>query len=209
MHLLFTELADEARRLAGLGLMACTGGNLSVKLPETPPRIAVSASGLDKGRMRGEDFILVGDDGVALGGDQRKPSDETSLHLALYRATGCGCICHGHPPHAVALSLIPGPAIHTAGIEMQKAFAGTRTHACVRALPIIENSQDMSELSTRALAAIDRDVPAVVVRGHGVYAWGRTVAEAGRHLETVEWLCHVVWLARTAGIALPECPLAE
>jgi methylthioribulose-1-phosphate dehydratase len=204
MHPLLTELATEARRLAGLGLMACTGGNLSVRLPEAPARVAVSASGLDKGALRGEDFILVGEDGRPLDGDRRKPSDETVLHLAIYRATGCACVCHGHPPHAVALSLAPGPSIRTAGIEMQKAFAGTRTHACVRALPIIDNSQDMGELSARALAAIDPDVPAVVVRGHGVYAWGRSVSEAGRHLETVEWLCHVAWLARTAGIPLPE-----
>lgn len=202
MHLLLTELAAESRRLAALGLMACTGGNLSVRIPGSPTRIAVSASGLDKGRLREEDFILVQEDGRPADGDQRKPSDETALHLALYRATGCACVCHGHPLHAVALSLAPGPAIRIEGIEMQKAFAGTRTHACARALPIIDNSQDMAELSARALSAIDRDVPAVVVRGHGVYAWGRSVPEAGRHLETVEWLCHVVWLARTAGIAL-------
>jgi ribulose-5-phosphate 4-epimerase/fuculose-1-phosphate aldolase len=35
----------------------------------------------------------------------------------------------------------------------------------------------------------------VIVRGHGVYAWGRTAAEAGRHLETVEWLCRLRLLA--------------
>ena len=49
MHPLLIELADEARRLAALGLMACTGGNLSIRLPGEPDRVAVSAFGLDKG----------------------------------------------------------------------------------------------------------------------------------------------------------------
>lgn len=202
MDPLLSELAEEARRLASLGLMACTGGNLSVRLPGTPPRTAVSASGLDKGRMRAEDFLLVDGAGIAVPPETRKPSDETLLHLALYGATNAAAICHGHPPHAVALSLGVGDHIAVTAIEMQKAFAGTKTHQCVRRMPVIDNSQDMVELSARALAARDADVPAVIVRGHGVYAWGRSIAEAGRHLETVEWLCRVLCIARSAGIAL-------
>lgn len=197
MHPLLIELADEARRLAALGLMACTGGNLSIRLPGEPDRVAVSASGLDKGRIGPQDFLLVDASGRAIPPETRKPSDETALHLAVFGETGATCICHGHPPHAVALSLTAGTAIEVSQIEMQKAFAGTTTHACVRRLPVIDNSQDMAELSARALAARDPDVPAVIVRGHGVYAWGRSVAEAGRHLETVEWLCRVLVIARS------------
>ena len=203
MHPLLTDLADEARRLANLGFMACTGGNLSVRVPGEPEYIAVSASGLDKGRMNPGDFILVDAQGRPISPDTRKPSDETSLHLAVYQATGTACVCHGHPPHAVALSLDAGGAIPISGIEMQKAFAGTSTHLCAHRMPVIDNSQDMAELSARALAARNPDVPAVIVRGHGVYAWGRTVAEAGRHLETVEWLCRVIVIARSAGVKLP------
>ncbi len=129
MDVVLTALAAEARRLAGLGFMSCTGGNLSVRLsaPDASGglRIAVSASGLDKATLRAEDFIEVGADAQALAGDSRKPSDETGLHIALYQATGAGCVCHGHPPHAVTLSLAHGPAVRFRGIEMMKAFAGT------------------------------------------------------------------------------------
>jgi methylthioribulose-1-phosphate dehydratase len=207
MDVVLTALAAEARRLAALGFMACTGGNLSVRLSAADAadglRIAVSASGLDKATLRAEDFIPVGADGKALAGDLRKPSDETGLHLALYAATAAGCICHGHPPHAVTLSLAAGDAVRFRAIEMMKAFAGTSTHACERVLPVIDNSQDMAELARRAVAARDPHVPAVLVRGHGVYAWGRTVPEAGRHLETVDWLCRIHLLARAAHVDLP------
>ena len=190
--------AREGRRLAALGFMACTAGNLSVRLPGEPLRVLVSMSGIDKAQLTAERFIACGADGAPLAGDPRKPSDETRLHLALYQATGCGAVAHGHPPQAVALSLAdPSRTRLTfSGIEMQKAFAGTRTHACERTLPIIENSQDMEELARWALATRQPDVPAVLVRGHGVYAWGTSPAEAGRHLETVEWLCHLHALMR-------------
>jgi len=193
-----TETAAEAKRLSALGFLACTAGNLSCKLGDGT--IAMSPSGVDKGALTLEDFILLGDDGRPRPPDARKPSDETALHVGLYRLVGCAAVCHGHPPHAVALSLGPASLLRFSGIEMQKAFAGTSTHEGELVLPVIDNSQDMEVLRTRAAAVLHPAVPAVVVRGHGVYAWGRTPKEAARHLETVEWLCRLRWLCRAVGI---------
>jgi methylthioribulose-1-phosphate dehydratase len=197
---LLISLAAQTKRIADLGFMACTAGNSSVLLTADPLVVAMSRSGVDKTALTPADFISVDERGQPLGGDTRKPSDETLLHVALYRAVRCGSVLHGHPPHAVALSLDAGDRVTFRGIEMQKAFAGTTTHDCARHLPVIDNSQDMHELSRRALAARDADVPAVLVRGHGVYAWGRSPAEAARHLETVEWLSRVLLLSRSAGV---------
>jgi len=192
------ETALEAKRLSQLGFLACTAGNLSCRLADGV--IAMSPSGVDKGSLSPEDFILLGDDGRPRPPDTRKPSDETALHVSLYALVGCGAVCHGHPPHAVALSLGPASLMHFQGIEMQKAFSGTTTHAGSIALPVIDNSQDMAELAARAAQVVSREIPALVVRGHGVYAWGRSPKEASRHLETVEWLCRLRWLCRAAGI---------
>lgn len=196
MDALLAQLAAEAARLSSLGFLACTAGNVSVRLPDTAGSlvVAMSPSGVDKGKLVPADFIRVGGDAKPLGDDRRKPSDETRLHVSLYQHVACGAVCHGHPPHAVALSLMSADRVVFSGIEMQKAFAGTTTHACERILPIIENSQDMAELSAAAVARRVPEVPAVLVRGHGVYAWGATPAEASRHLETVEWLCRIVLL---------------
>ena len=197
---LLSDLAAEARRLSAAGFMACTAGNLSVRLASGG--VAMSPSGVDKGALTPADFILLGDDGRPAPPDTRKPSDETALHVALYRQLGCGAVCHGHPPHAVTLSIDAKHAVRVHGIEMQKAFAGVTTHERELLMPVIENHQDMAELSRRALAAISPEVPAVLVRGHGVYAWGKSPKEAARHLETVEWLCRILWLARCASISL-------
>ena len=203
---LLLHLAAETKRIADHGFMACTAGNSSVLMQRDPFSIAMSPSGVDKTRLTPESFIRVGADGKPQGGDPRKPSDETLLHVALYQQTGCGAVLHGHPPHAVALSLDAESQVAFRGIEMQKAFAGTMTHDCTRRVAVIDNSQDMSELATHVLAALTlaKDdgswAPAVLVRGHGVYAWGRTPAEAGRHLEAVEWLCRVLLLSRSSGV---------
>jgi methylthioribulose-1-phosphate dehydratase len=194
------ELAAETRRLAALGFMACTGGNVSVRLAERTGLVAaISRSGIDKSRITESDFIAVDHDAKPIPPDSRKPSDETLLHMRIYDAFGCGGICHGHPPHAVALSLAGGDSVRFRSIEMQKAFAGVTDPERELLLPIVENSQDMVELSRRVVAARNAEVPAVLVRGHGVYAWGRSSGEAGRHLETCEWLCRIVVLGRAMG----------
>ena len=195
------SLANETKRIADLGFMACTAGNSSVMLHREPLLIAMSPSGVDKTRLTPDSFILVDAAGKSPTGDARKPSDETLLHVALYLHAGCSAVMHGHPPHAVALSLDADSALNFRGIEMQKAFAGTTTHERGCRLPVIDNSQDMAELAARAIAARNPEMPAVLVRGHGVYAWGRSPAEAGRHLEAVEWLSRVLLLARAAGIS--------
>ncbi|MBA3707192.1 MAG: methylthioribulose 1-phosphate dehydratase [Planctomycetes bacterium] len=192
---ILAELASEAKRLVALGFLACTAGNLSARRPDG--LVAMSPSGIDKGSLRPQDFILLGADGQPIPPDARKPSDETRLHLALYAAGVGAAVCHGHPPYAVALSMGESSVVRFHGIEMQKAFAGVSSHEQECLLPVIDNSQDMGDLSRRARAALRPEMPAILVRGHGVYAWGRSVSEAGRHLEAVEWLCRIVHLCRS------------
>ena len=180
---MLSQLAAEAARLANLGFMACTAGNVSVLVERDPLQAAMSPSGVDKGQLKPADFIRIGADARPLPPDARKPSDEALLHMRIYQATGCQAVCHGHPPHATALSLGGGRELLSRGVEMQKAFAGTTTHVGECRIPIVENSQDMEELAGFVCAARTPQVPAVVVRGHGVYAWGSSIREAGRHLD--------------------------
>lgn len=201
-QLLF-QLAAEAARLANLGFMACTAGNVSVLVERDPLVAAMSPSGVDKGQLKPADFIRIGTDAKPFPPDARKPSDEALLHMRIYQSTGCQAVCHGHPQHATALSLGGDRELVSRGVEMQKAFAGTTTHQGERRIPIVENSQDMEELASFVIAARQPQVPAVIVRGHGVYAWGNSIREAGRHLETVEWLSRILWLCRSGGIVLP------
>lgn len=202
--IILNQLALEAARLSQLGYMGCTAGNVSSILSTNPFVVAMSPSGVNKGELKSANFIRIDHEARAIAPDQRKPSDEALLHVRIYQAVGSQSVCHGHPPYAVAMSMAAGPNFRIAGVEMQKAFAGTSTHTGACLIPIVDNSQDMEELAERVMAARNQHIPAVLVRGHGVYAWGNSVKEAGRHLETVEWLARLSWMCRTAGINLPD-----
>ena len=53
------DLASEAARFAARGWMPGTAGNLSVTLRREPLRLAVTASGLDKGELTASDIVIV------------------------------------------------------------------------------------------------------------------------------------------------------
>jgi methylthioribulose-1-phosphate dehydratase len=80
------------------------------------------------------------------------------------------------------------------GFEMLKGLSGVRTHEHRESLPIIRNSQDMSELS-RSLAEALAEYPqchGVLIRNHGLYTWGRDIMEARHHVEILEFLLAVL-----------------
>ena len=61
--------------------------------------------------------------------------------------------------------------------------------ACAAVLPVFPNTQDMHELAAWVEAALDAQcLWGYLIDGHGLYAWGRDMAEARRHLEAFEFL---------------------
>jgi methylthioribulose-1-phosphate dehydratase len=76
------------------------------------------------------------------------------------------------------------------GYEMLKALSGVTTHAHREVVPIVENTQDW-DVGAREIESVLARVPgahAFLIRRHGLYTWGRDVAEAGRHLAALEFL---------------------
>ncbi len=176
------------RWLDGKGWAPATSGNYSARLDDGS--FAVTVSGRHKGRLTQDDVMRVDAAGAAL--DGKKPSAETALHLALYRAfPTTGAVLHSHSPAAVGLSrAIRGDGYALQGHEMLKALPGIDTHETMVTLPIVENSQDMAAIETAIaprLMAPDA-IPAYLIRSHGLYGWGRDMAEAERVIEAIEWM---------------------
>jgi methylthioribulose-1-phosphate dehydratase len=76
------------------------------------------------------------------------------------------------------------------GWELQKAITGHTTHDSGLDIPVFPNSQDMRDIEARVDAWLDAGKPlhAYLIDGHGLYTWGRSMAEARRHLEALEFL---------------------
>ncbi len=177
------------RWLDAKGWAPATAGNYSMRLDDGS--FAVTVSGKHKGRLTPDDVMLVDAAGISL--DGKKPSAETELHLDLYaRFPTCGAVLHSHSAEAVGLSRAFADACSytLAGHELLKVLPGIATHDVSVALPIVDNSQDMADIIAAvapALLALDA-IPAYLIRGHGLYGWGRDMAEAERVIEGIEWM---------------------
>ncbi len=186
-----------ARRMAGDGLAQGTAGNLSVRRQDM---IAITPSGLPYERMSPADICLVR---LADGAPQPglRPSTETPMHLAVYRATGVGAIVHTHSPFVVALSTVLDelPAVHYAMADLG---------GIIRVAPYTRFGTP--ELAGSAVAALPGR-SAVILRNHGALTCGPDLARAYDRRATLEWLARVYWYARLAGTpqTLTEAALTE
>ena len=183
------ELITNVRELSEAGWTPATSSNFSLRLDDR--HAAITVSGRDKGRLTEADIMVVDMDGRAVGSDHR-PSAETLLHTQLYsRFAGIGCVLHTHSRvQTVASRLFAGAGqVRLEGYELLKAFHGNTTHETEIDLPVLPNSQDMPTLAAQVDALLDdRCMWGYLIDGHGLYAWGRDMAEARRHLEAFEFL---------------------
>ncbi|MCD7099480.1 methylthioribulose 1-phosphate dehydratase [Stenotrophomonas sp. MMGLT7] len=184
-------LIDNIRELAQAGWTPATSSNFSMRLD--PRHAAITVSGRDKGRLVPADIMVVDFDGRPVATDLR-PSAETLLHTQLYRRfADVGCVLHTHSPvQTVASRLYAGAGkVHLEGYELLKAFRGNSTHETAVDVPVFANTQDMDVLAAQVDALLDRQpLWGYLIEGHGLYAWGRDMAEARRHLEAFEFLLH-------------------
>ena len=183
------EIIVNTRELAARGWTPATSSNFSTRIDEA--HVAITVSGRDKGKLVETDIMVVDLDGRPVGTDQ-KSSAETLLHTQLYkRFPDIGCVLHTHSlTQTVASRLFAGVGhVHLEGYELLKAFAGTSTHEVQLDVPVFSNTQDMHTLAAQVDALLDRQpMWGYLIDGHGLYAWGRDMAEARRHLEAFEFL---------------------
>lgn len=191
-----------------------TGGNFSVVLERRPELMLLMApSGVDKGRVRPSQLILVNEAGVVIDGEG-KVSAEMPLHRAIVMGTGAGAVLHTHSQAATLLSrwaLACGAGLGRAsveaaepdaadaghlcveGLEMLKGLEGIHSHDCTIGIPVLANDQDLIRLSAAAEPHLKSAPHGILIAGHGLYAWGCDLEQAGRHLEILEFLLEQTW----------------
>ena len=85
---------------------------------------------------------------------------------------------------------------------MLKGLTGVSSHEHREWIPIVDNDQDMPRLAQRVGAMLEQrpDAHAFLLRRHGLYTWGDTLADAERHVEILEFLFETVGLNLQLGI---------
>ncbi|GAB2723436.1 L-ribulose-5-phosphate 4-epimerase [Paenibacillus thermoaerophilus] len=175
--------------LPKFGLVTFTWGNVSGIDRETG-LVVIKPSGVDYGKLRLEDLVVLNLDGKIVEG-KLKPSSDTPTHLALYRAfPQIGGIVHTHSPWATSWAQA-GRGIPALGTTHADYFYGEIP--CTRVMTR-EEIEGAYELETgRVIIETLRDrgidpafVPGVLVHGHAPFAFGRDARSAVRNAVVME-----------------------
>ncbi|MFM7389880.1 MAG: methylthioribulose 1-phosphate dehydratase [Vampirovibrionales bacterium] len=211
-----SEVCEAARFFEAQGWVPATSSNFSVRVASHPASLAISASGLNKGQLTPNDFLWVHPNARLCDAqhEQRRPSAETDLHGWVYqRYPAVQCVLHVHALPSVVFSLMAQQqappeqrqafVTPLSQLELLKGLAGIETHDLTLPFPCVANSQAMPQLAQQVEDLFNgwqqehwQTLPplapyGVLLVGHGLYAWGRTVSEARRHVESLLYLFEV------------------
>ena len=182
-----SELIGAGELFHRRGWVPATGGNFSARL--SADTMLITASGWHKGELKEDAFLVAGMDGRP-DDATRKASYETLLHCQVYRFDArVGSVLHTHSIANTVLSR-QRESIRLSGYELLKLLPGIQTHDATVEVPVFENDQDIPRLAARVDEAMKRKagMPAYVIRGHGLYAWGDSVAQARHRVEALEFM---------------------
>ncbi len=189
-----TQLAEIGRHCYARGWALGTSGNFSAVVNRDPLRLAITTSGVDKGTLSAGEIVEIDQHGKVVAGSGR-PSAEAGLHLAIARGRGAGAVLHTHSIWSTILSdAAEKDGLALEGYEMLKGLDGVGTHEHREWLPILDNTQDWATAvpEVEAMLAEHPKAHGFLIRRHGLYTWGRDLAEAERHVEILEFLFEVI-----------------
>jgi L-ribulose-5-phosphate 4-epimerase len=173
------ECCAANRSLAASGLVDLTFGNVSVADRDLGV-FAIKPSGVGYDQLRPEDMVIVDFTGKVVAGSLR-PSSDTPTHRYLYlNFTGIRAVVHTHSRNAVAFAQA-GLELPCLGTTHCDYFHGpvpvtrTMTPAEVAGEYEWETGKVIVE---RCSGLKPLEMPAVLVRNHGPFAWGAGGAKA-------------------------------
>ena len=198
------EVLEANLDLVKNNLVILTWGNVSA-LDRESGLVVIKPSGVSYDDMKAEDMVVVDLDGNIVEGDLR-PSSDTPTHLAIYRHfPEVGGVVHTHSTYATAWAQagLPIPNIGTTHAdtfyqavpctdEMSKEQIETAYEAATGDV-IAEAFKGMNPMHT----------PAVLVKHHGPFTWGKSAANAVYNAVVLEEV------ARMASITVALNPKVE
>ncbi len=187
----FREIIKAGEFLDRKGWVPATSGNISVLIDKD--KIAITASGKHKGRLKEHDIVIVNMKGYKIYGEG-KPSAEVLLHTMIYKLfPNTKAVIHAHSPNATVISkLINENFIKVCNYEILKAFKDVDTHEAEIEIPVFKNDQDMQRLRAKIEKwfEINRgfNIYGFILEAHGIYTWSESMEEALNYIEAFEFL---------------------
>jgi len=182
------EVLEANHELPRYGLVTFTWGNVS-GIDREKGLVVIKPSGVEYEEMTIDDMVVVSLKTGEVVEGCRKPSSDTPTHLELYRAfENVGGIVHTHSRWATTFAQA-GCGIIPLGTTHADYFYGEIP--CTRAMTAEEISGEYEkETGTVIIEAFENkdplSIPAVLVKSHGPFAWGKTVKDAVHNAVVLE-----------------------
>lgn len=167
-------VADFMCRLYERGLTTISGGNISMLCEGN---VLMTPSGLDKGRLKGKQIVIMTMEGENLTPDLN-PTIEKDMHLAIYKANAdVKAIVHAHPVTATAFT------------STDKAIS-TDMLGELYALLREPGRVGYATMGTKSLAdqvgEAAKEYRVMLMNNHGVLSTGANILEAFDRIELLE-----------------------
>ncbi len=165
--------------LVAKGMVIYTWGNVS-GIDREKNLIVIKPSGVEYDELTPDDMVVVDLDMNVVEGVYR-PSSDTATHVELYKAyPNIGGVVHTHSTWAVSFAQA-GMAIPALGTTHADYFYGAIP--CTRDLTAEEINEAYERNTGKVIieTIAERDpmeVPGIVVKNHGPFAWGTDAANA-------------------------------
>ena len=180
------------------GLVIFTWGNVS-GIDREKGLVVIKPSGVSYDTMTADDMVVVDLDGNVVESGL-VPSSDTPTHLALYKAfPEIGGVVHTHSTFATAWAQT-GRDIPALGTTHADYF-----HGAIPCTGDMTDEQINGEYEAETgTVIIERfnglnpaHTPAVLVKNHGPFAWGKSPAEAVYHSKVLEEVAKMAFISLT------------
>ena len=173
------ECYEANMALPKLGLVDLTFGNVSVA-DRTLGVFGIKPSGVDYAALRPEDIVILDLEGKQLEG-QLRPSSDTATHRRLFLAfPTIRSVVHTHSRHAVSFAQA-GRGIPCFGTTHADYFYGEVPVTRPMTPEEIQSAYEWETgnvIAERFAQLSPEEISAVLVHGHGPFAWGPSGAKA-------------------------------
>lgn len=190
-------LCRYGRRMYQEGLVSCTSGNLSVRIPDHPQWMAITPGSESYDTMTADRIVILDLDGTVIDGPEN-PSSEWRMHAGIYRARpDITAIVHTHSAYATAFAVL-NREIPEVLAEMRPWLGGS-----VQVAPYTPmGTFRMAELALEPL----RQRHGCLLGNHGVLAVADSLDLAYTRAAYIEDAARIYQIALTVGqpVVLPE-----
>jgi ribulose-5-phosphate 4-epimerase/fuculose-1-phosphate aldolase len=195
------ELAACYRIFAHIGWTEMIYNHITLRVPGPERHLLINPFGLHYSEITASNLVKIDLDGNILS-DSKWPINPAGLapHATIHRALErAHCVMHTHTTAGLAVACAKG------GLSMTN-FYSAQLHGKV-AYHDFEGITVVPDEGPRMLAAMG-EKPILILRNHGLLAWGETLPQAFAHLWTLQRACEIQVAASGMGDELIEIPKA-